>query len=163
MYKQLQNMKSPRKRQGPVPQRGVAKKSLFRTESDTEDKTDGETSSSNASTTSTVILPSNDDLSDDNLIPVDSTIALLTALPSLFPSPNPPPKRLGNASEALLHILQPREDPSMYLEKRPLSSPVLLFEGTACILAVENIPVSTLPTESFFEGMFVTIPGKVWT
>ncbi|KAJ8375252.1 hypothetical protein SKAU_G00058320 [Synaphobranchus kaupii] len=122
---------------------------------------------------------------------VDSTIALLTALPSLLPSPNPPPKRLGNASEALLHILQvkerisacltdisewmathhlklnldktellfmpyktsplhdlsitvdgtvPREDPSMYLEKQPLSSPVLLFQGTACILAVGNIP-----------------------
>lgn len=66
MYKRLQNMKSPRKRQGPVPQRGVAKKSLFRT--DTEDKTDGETSSS-VSNTSTVMLASNDDLSDDNLTP----------------------------------------------------------------------------------------------
>jgi len=37
---------------------------------------------------------------------VDFTIFLLNALPSLFPSPTPPPKRLGNASEALLHILK---------------------------------------------------------
>lgn len=34
--------------------------------------------------------------------------SLLNAFPSLFPSPTPPPKRLGNASEALLHILKVR-------------------------------------------------------
>lgn len=37
---------------------------------------------------------------------LDFTIALLSALPSLFTSPTPPPKWLGNASEALLHILK---------------------------------------------------------
>ncbi|KAJ8253669.1 hypothetical protein COCON_G00202810 [Conger conger] len=35
----------------------------------------------------------------------DFTIALLKALPSLFPSPTPPPKCLGGASEALIHVL----------------------------------------------------------
>ena len=39
---------------------------------------------------------------------VDFTIALFNALPSLFPSPSPPPKRLGNASDALLHVLKVR-------------------------------------------------------
>lgn len=39
---------------------------------------------------------------------VEFTIALFDALPSLFPSPTTPPKRLGNASEALLHILKVR-------------------------------------------------------
>lgn len=41
-------------------------------------------------------------------LPVDFTIAFLTGLPSLFPSPTLPPKRLGNPSEALLHVLQVR-------------------------------------------------------
>lgn len=40
--------------------------------------------------------------------PADFTIALLMTLPSLFRSPTPPPKQLGNASEALLHVLQVR-------------------------------------------------------
>lgn len=40
--------------------------------------------------------------------PADFTIALLKALPLLFPSPTPPPKRLGGASEALIHVLEVR-------------------------------------------------------
>lgn len=43
----------------------------------------------------------------------------------------------------------------LYLEKRPLSSPVLLFDGTTSIVAVGNIPVTTLPLEDFWEGMLV--------
>ncbi|XP_053342581.1 uncharacterized protein LOC128513013 [Clarias gariepinus] len=86
---------------------------------------------------------------------VEFTIALFDALPSLFPSPTTPPKRLGNASEALLHILKPGEDAMLYLQKRPLSSPVLLFDGTSTIVAVGNVPVSTLPLEEFWEGMLV--------
>ncbi|KAI4886931.1 hypothetical protein NFI96_030450 [Prochilodus magdalenae] len=291
MYKRVQNMKSPRKRQGPKPQRGSAKRSLFETSTEEEG-----TASSSASTASTVILPesdvSNDDLSPGNTafgivcfyfvqhqdslkmqarhyktlfnmyskpnskpnpsdvaqildlefdarrafidssvlkeedriakifeaypcfkdpqnamdelrrilggtnpkyidetkkkwenfcanvqfygvwkkvlkppiplnmhdvmpLPADFTIAILTGLPSLFPSPTSPPKRLGNPSEALLHVLQAREDPSLYLEKRPLTSPVLLFDGKVCILAVGNVPVSTIPKEEFFDGMLM--------
>ncbi|XP_051517855.1 uncharacterized protein LOC127419999 [Myxocyprinus asiaticus] len=86
---------------------------------------------------------------------VDFTIALLSALPSLFLSPTPPPKLLGNASEALLHILKPGKDSGLYLEKRFLSSPALLFDGTNSIVAVGNMPVSTLPQEEFWEGMLV--------
>ncbi|KAL4008514.1 hypothetical protein ACER0C_002366 [Sarotherodon galilaeus] len=84
---------------------------------------------------------------------LEFTVTLFNALPSLFPSPTAPPKRLGSASEALLHILQPGEDAMLYLEKRPLSSPVLLFDGTTSIVAVGNIPVTTLPLEDFWEGM----------
>uniref|UniRef100_A0AAV2J1J5 Uncharacterized protein n=1 Tax=Knipowitschia caucasica TaxID=637954 RepID=A0AAV2J1J5_KNICA len=68
---------------------------------------------------------------------VDFTLALFNALPSLFPSPTSPPKKLGNSCEALLHILKSGEDPTLYLEKRPLSSPVLLFDGSTTIVAVE--------------------------
>lgn len=39
-------------------------------------------------------------------IPVEYNIALFRALPTLFPSPAAPPKKLGHASEALLHVLQ---------------------------------------------------------
>jgi len=38
---------------------------------------------------------------------------------------------------------------------RPISSPVLLFDGTTSIVAVGNMPVSTLPQEEFWEGMLV--------
>ncbi|CAI5657242.1 unnamed protein product [Oreochromis niloticus] len=86
---------------------------------------------------------------------VEFTVTLFNTLPSLFPSPTTPPKRLGSASEALLHILKPGEDAMLYLEKRPLSSPVLLFDGTTSIVAVGNIPVTTLPLEDFWEGMLV--------
>ncbi|RXN33942.1 hypothetical protein ROHU_015200 [Labeo rohita] len=37
---------------------------------------------------------------------VEYAIALFRALPTLFPSPTAPPKKLGHASEALLHVLQ---------------------------------------------------------
>ena len=39
---------------------------------------------------------------------VEYATALFRALPTLFPSPTAPPKKLGNASEALLHVLQVR-------------------------------------------------------
>ncbi|CAL8342081.1 unnamed protein product [Arctogadus glacialis] len=86
-------------------------------------------------------------------LPADFTIALLTALPSLFPSPTPPPKRLGGASEALIHVLEENEDPNKYLEKRQLSSPVLLYDGSTCILAIGNYPVDT-PTCDVIRGRF---------
>ncbi|XP_071337593.1 uncharacterized protein [Trachinotus anak] len=86
---------------------------------------------------------------------VDFTLALFNALPSLFPSSTSPPKRLGNSCEALLHTLKSGEDPTLYLEKRPLSSPVLLFDGSTTIVAVGNVPVTTLPQEDFSEGMLV--------
>ncbi|CAL9702383.1 unnamed protein product [Knipowitschia caucasica] len=53
-------------------------------------------------------------------------IALVKALPNLFPSPVAPPKRLGNASEALLHILEPSDNPNTFLQARTLSSPVVV-------------------------------------
>lgn len=43
-----------------------------------------------------------------SLFTVDFTVTLFNALPSLFPSKTTPPKRLGSASEALLHILKVR-------------------------------------------------------
>lgn len=61
MYKRLQNMRSPRKRQGSVPQRGVAKKALFSAGNQKEtDLTETSNSSDNT------ILGSNDDTSEDN-------------------------------------------------------------------------------------------------
>lgn len=39
---------------------------------------------------------------------VKHSIAMMKALPEMFPSPVAPPKKLGHASEAMLHILQVR-------------------------------------------------------
>ncbi|XP_077939168.1 uncharacterized protein LOC144411419 isoform X2 [Gasterosteus aculeatus] len=86
---------------------------------------------------------------------VEFTLALFNALPSLFPSPTSPPKKLGNSCEALLHVLKSGEDPALYLEKHPLSSPVLLSDGSTTIVAVGNVPVTTLPQEDFSDGMLV--------
>ncbi|KAL4000685.1 transcription initiation factor TFIID subunit 6 [Sarotherodon galilaeus] len=155
LYKRLQNMKSPRKRQGSMPQRGRPRKTLFSSD-DTDNGTEGDLiGEASGSSDYTILLESNDDLSEDNSNAVDFTVTLFNALPSLFPSPTTPPKRLGSDSEALLHILKPGEDAMLYLEKRPLSSPVLLFDGTTSIVAVGNIPVTTLPLEDFWEGMLV--------
>lgn len=63
MYKQLQNMRSPRKRQGSVPQRGVAKTALF--SADNQDMETDWTDTSNSSDNS-ILLESNDDISEDN-------------------------------------------------------------------------------------------------
>ncbi|CAL8270814.1 unnamed protein product [Gadus morhua 'NCC'] len=78
---------------------------------------------------------------------VESNIALFRALPTLFPSPSAPPKKMGQASEALLHVLQPTEEPAIYLQKRTLFSPVLVFDGSRCLLAIGNTPVTTFAKE----------------
>ncbi|XP_071340450.1 uncharacterized protein [Trachinotus anak] len=78
---------------------------------------------------------------------VDFTLALFNALPSLFPSSTSPPKRLGNSCEALLHTLKSGEDPTLYLEKHPLSSPVLLFDGSTTIVAQHPLRLPSTSTE----------------
>ncbi|KAM7388863.1 hypothetical protein PAMP_022873 [Pampus punctatissimus] len=40
--------------------------------------------------------------------------------PHSSPSQSAPPKKMGQASEALLHVLQPTEEPAIYLQKRTL-------------------------------------------
>ncbi|KAI7789478.1 hypothetical protein IRJ41_007726 [Triplophysa rosa] len=84
---------------------------------------------------------------------VDYAKALFRALPTLFPSPVAPPKKLGHASEALLLVLQPTEDPTIYLQKRPLFSPVLLFDGSNCLIAIGTTPITTFAKEDLREGL----------
>ncbi|KAM7394883.1 hypothetical protein PAMA_006577 [Pampus argenteus] len=84
---------------------------------------------------------------------VESNIALFRALPTLFPSQSVPPKKMGQASEALLHVLQPTEEPAIYLQKRTLFSPVLVFDGSRCLLAIGNTPVTTFAKEELGEGL----------
>lgn len=42
------------------------------------------------------------------LFTVKQTIAMMKALPDMFPSPIAPSKKLGHASEGMLHILKVR-------------------------------------------------------
>ncbi|XP_049918931.1 uncharacterized protein LOC126401633 [Epinephelus moara] len=77
------------------------------------------------------------------LLQVKYAIALFRALPTLFPSPTAPPKKLGHASEALLNNLQPTEDPTIYLQKRALSIPFLLFDRSSCLVAIGTTPYPT--------------------
>ncbi|KAM7366746.1 hypothetical protein PAMP_014696 [Pampus punctatissimus] len=88
-----------------------------------------------------------------SLGPVESNIALYRALPTLFPSQSALPKKMGQASEALLHVLQPTEEPAIYLQKRTLFSPVLVFDGSRCLLAIGNTPVTTFAKEELGEGL----------
>ncbi|KAJ4938377.1 hypothetical protein JOQ06_002997 [Pogonophryne albipinna] len=57
-------------------------------------------------------------------------IALMKSLPSMFPSPTAPPKKLGSASEALFHVLEPSEDPNTFLQKRPITSPTEVLKDS---------------------------------
>ncbi|XP_070398342.1 uncharacterized protein [Nothobranchius furzeri] len=88
-----------------------------------------------------------------NLDEVKHNIAMFRALPMLFPSPAVPPKKLGHASEALIHVLQPTEDPAMYLQKRSLLGPVLLFDGSSCLVALETTPITTFAKEDLGQGL----------
>ncbi|KAI4813607.1 hypothetical protein KUCAC02_002842 [Chaenocephalus aceratus] len=81
-------------------------------------------------------------------------IALMKALPSMFPSPTAPPKKLGSASEALFHVLEPSEDTNTFLQKRPITSPVIR-DSTNLLLAVGNIPLMTLPREMMYEAPLI--------
>uniref|UniRef100_A0A1A7XTZ6 Si:dkey-174c13.2 n=1 Tax=Iconisemion striatum TaxID=60296 RepID=A0A1A7XTZ6_9TELE len=83
----------------------------------------------------------------------EAHLALMKALPTLFPSPALPPKKMGTASEAFLHVLKPTEDPNAVLQKRSLSCPVVMFDGCKCVIAVGNLPVTTFDNEKLGEAM----------
>ncbi|KAL0152496.1 hypothetical protein M9458_052219 [Cirrhinus mrigala] len=84
---------------------------------------------------------------------VKHSIAMMKALPEIFPSPVAPPKKMGRASEAMLHILEPTENPDSFLKGRPLSCPVLIVSENNCMLAVGTTPVTTFPKEDLHEGV----------
>ncbi|XP_028435567.1 uncharacterized protein LOC114556733 [Perca flavescens] len=78
---------------------------------------------------------------------VKQFVAVIKALPDLFPSTVAPHKKLGHASAAMLHILKSAEDPNTFLQVRPLSSPVVIVCETNCILAIGTMPVLIFPKE----------------
>ncbi|KAM8760323.1 uncharacterized protein AB9X84_008434 isoform 1-T1 [Acanthopagrus schlegelii] len=84
-------------------------------------------------------------------------LALLKALPSMFPSLAAPPKKLGSVSESPFHILEPSEDPNVFLQRRPITSPVLLVESTNLLLAVGTVPLTTLPKEMIHEAPLILL------
>ncbi|XP_076603233.1 uncharacterized protein LOC143330488 [Chaetodon auriga] len=84
---------------------------------------------------------------------VKQTIAMMKALPDLFPSPFAPPKKLGHASEDMLHILESAEDPNTFLQGRPLLSPVVIVCETNCILAIGTVSVFIFPKEDISNSM----------
>ncbi|XP_026114434.1 uncharacterized protein LOC113092877 isoform X2 [Carassius auratus] len=84
---------------------------------------------------------------------VKRSIALMKALPEMFPSPVAPPKKMGHPSEAMLHILEPTENPDSFLKGRPLFSPVLIVSEDNCMLAIGTTPVTIFPQEDLHEGV----------
>ncbi len=48
---------------------------------------------------------------------VKHSIAMMKALPEMFPSPVAPPKKMGQAREAMLHILEVRHALTLYFYK----------------------------------------------
>ncbi|XP_051995994.1 uncharacterized protein LOC127653362 isoform X1 [Xyrauchen texanus] len=82
----------------------------------------------------------------------DQALEILRVLPSLFPSTSAPPKRVRDASEALVHVLEGTEDPNSYLKKRPLSCPVLIVGPSNCLLAVGDVAITTFPKEKLTES-----------
>ncbi|XP_076864792.1 uncharacterized protein LOC143516826 isoform X2 [Brachyhypopomus gauderio] len=79
---------------------------------------------------------------------VTQSIAMMKALPELFPSPVALPKKLGHASEVMVHILEPTENPNIYLQRRQVFNPVLIICESNCMLAIGSTPVTTLPKEN---------------
>ncbi|XP_051519172.1 uncharacterized protein LOC127420714 isoform X2 [Myxocyprinus asiaticus] len=83
---------------------------------------------------------------------VEQALGILRVLPSLFPSSSTPPKKIRDASEALVHVLEENEEPNAYLKKRPLSCPVLIVSSSNCLLAVGDVPITTFPKDKVTEG-----------
>lgn len=50
-------------------------------------------------------------------------------------------------------FVQPTEDPTIYLQKRSLSSPLLLFDGSRCLVAIGTTPITTFAKEELGEGL----------
>ncbi|CAL8313765.1 unnamed protein product [Arctogadus glacialis] len=74
----------------------------------------------------------------------EQAINLLTVLPALFPSNVAVPKKMTSASEALIHVLLPTEDPETFLNRRPLTTPLLLVDENQdafLCLGAEAIPL----------------------
>ncbi|CAL9696058.1 unnamed protein product [Knipowitschia caucasica] len=83
----------------------------------------------------------------------EAHLALMKALPTLFPSPAHPPKKMGTPCQAFLHVLKPTEDPDSVLQKRSLPCPVVVFDGSKCVIAVGNLPITTFDKEKLGEAM----------
>ncbi|KAG9329654.1 hypothetical protein JZ751_003264 [Albula glossodonta] len=73
----------------------------------------------------------------------------------MCPSPTAPPKKLGSASEGLVHVLEPSEDPDMFLQRWPITSPILLVESADLLLAVGTMPLITLPKEMIHQAPLI--------
>ncbi|KAG9329544.1 hypothetical protein JZ751_004279, partial [Albula glossodonta] len=73
----------------------------------------------------------------------------------MFPSPTAPPKKLGSASEGLVHVLEPSEDPDMLLQRRPITSLILLVESADLLLAVGTMLLITLPKEMIHQAPLI--------
>ncbi|KAG9330784.1 hypothetical protein JZ751_022079, partial [Albula glossodonta] len=73
----------------------------------------------------------------------------------MCPSPTAPPKKLGSASEGLIRVLEPSEDPDMLLQRRPITSPILLVESADLLLAVGTMPLIPLPKEMIHQAPLI--------
>ncbi|CAL9703798.1 unnamed protein product [Knipowitschia caucasica] len=83
----------------------------------------------------------------------EQAIELLKCLPVLFPSNAALPKKLSNASDALFHILLPLQEPGMFLQKRPLCTPVLLVDEDGCFICAGSTPISSFPKSKLQEAI----------
>ncbi|KAI4879082.1 hypothetical protein NFI96_025011, partial [Prochilodus magdalenae] len=79
--------------------------------------------------------------------------AMMKALPEIFPSPVALPKKLDHASEAMVYVLEPTENPNTYLQRRPIFSPVQIICDSNCMLAIGSTPVTTFPKENIDTGV----------
>ncbi|KAG8005700.1 Trifunctional purine biosynthetic protein adenosine-3, partial [Nibea albiflora] len=80
---------------------------------------------------------------------------MIKALPEMFPSSIAPLKKLEHASDRMLHILESAEDPSSFLQARPLLSPVVIVCETNCIPAIGTVPELIFPKEDIADSALI--------
>lgn len=51
------------------------------------------------------------------------------------------------------YVFKEKEDPNDYLKKCPLTCPVLIVSSSTCLLAVGDVPITTLPKDKVTEGV----------
>ncbi|KAM3603819.1 uncharacterized protein V6R79_002553 [Siganus canaliculatus] len=86
---------------------------------------------------------------------VQQAVEILQVLPSLFPSVSGPQKKVRDPSEALVHVLEEKEDPNFYLRKRTLTCPALIVSSSNCLLAVGDMPITTFPKDKVPEEVLL--------
>ncbi|CAJ1053444.1 uncharacterized protein LOC122764463 [Xyrichtys novacula] len=152
LHKRLQNVKSPQKRQGPTPERGHKKKRHCIDFSETDE--DSPTAQARHYQTLQELYkkpkPNQDAVSQILELEFQARRSFIDS--DVLKEQDRPTKIL-DAYPCFKDLHHPTEDPTIYLQKRSLCSPVLLFDWTRCLICLGATPATRIAKEDLSDGL----------